>query len=224
MLLDPDTIQAPFALPPLAIDHGEDDPPTPSVVGPVTHHGFPLKYAYRRAYSEMELLDALAAGDIRFEKGMCHNFLTRGDVDALSFLKVILRAQDVRECIVSTWCVDMNDIRQLRKWIDERRITQLDLILGEIYVTGRHNFEAADFRQAFDGCENVRVVVARNHSKIMCGRGATFDFLIQTSANINTNPRIENTCLIIPPDDAADDMFTFYEGFFKTVKNISRAI
>ena len=29
MLLDPDTIQAPFALPPLAIDHGEDDPPTP---------------------------------------------------------------------------------------------------------------------------------------------------------------------------------------------------
>lgn len=27
MLLDPDTIQAPFALPPLAIDHGEDDPP-----------------------------------------------------------------------------------------------------------------------------------------------------------------------------------------------------
>ena len=219
MLLEKDQLQAPFTMPPVHIDGQEADPREP--VGPTDHLGFPLRYSYRRAFSEMELLDAFGDGQIRFEKGMCHNFLTQGDVDALSFLKAVIRAQRVGDCIVSTWCVDMNDVKQLRKWLDDGRIGHLQLFLGEIYVHGRHGFEVSDYRKIFDGCDNVRLVVARNHSKIMCGRGESFDFLIQTSANINTNPRIESTCLIIPPDESADEMFAFYADVFKNVKNIN---
>ena len=46
-----------------------------------------LKYEYRRAYSETKLLDF----DIQFKKDHSYNFITAGDIDGLSYLKLILR-------------------------------------------------------------------------------------------------------------------------------------
>lgn len=177
------------------------------------------RYQYRKAFSEMSLLDSLKAPGFRFEKGVCYNFLTKGDVDALTYLKAVIRQQTITRLIVSTWCVDMKDIEQLKKWCDDGRIGSMNLYLGEIYSTDRHGWEADDFIRMFVGYENVKVVVARNHSKVMAGRGLSFDFIIQTSANINTNPRVENASIIIPDDETADAMLAFYEDFFKTIKS-----
>lgn len=47
------------------------------------------KYEYRRAFSEMKLLDL--CGEFKFTEGHSYNFLTGGDIDSLSFLKCILR-------------------------------------------------------------------------------------------------------------------------------------
>ena len=186
----------------------------------------PIKrYMYRRAYSEMELLDTFSTATLApLPKGYTYNFMTRGDIDALSYLKLIIRQQNIHHAIVSTWCVDMNDIRTMKKWVDDGRIGKLDLYLGEIYTTGRHGLEAADFQAEFKGYDNVKVVVTRNHSKIMAGRGEKFTFVVQTSANINTNPRIENACIIVPEDPDADALFQFYEEFFQTVKTRNRTI
>ena len=180
----------------------------------------PLKrYMYRRAYSEMELLDTFSNPTLLpLPKGYVFNFLTRGDIDTLSYLKLIIRQQNIHHAIVSTWCVDMNDIRTMKKWVDDGRIGRLDLYLGEIYTTGRHGLEAADFQAEFEGYENVKVVVTRNHSKIMAGKGEKYSFVVQTSANINTNPRIENACILIPEDTEADALFQFYLEFFQDVK------
>lgn len=209
-------------MPPLKPRPGQDAQPMEPETGGAMMYALPMKYQYRRAFSESSLLDAIGAPGFNFEKGMCYNFMTKGDVDALSFMKAIMRQQNVKKAIVSTWCVDMNDILQLKKWVDEGRIGMLHLFLGEIYTTGRHGIEIHHFRKTFEGYDNVKVVVARNHSKVMCGRGEKFDFLIQTSANINTNPRIESTCVIIPNSSQEEDMFAFYEAFFKTVNNIRR--
>ena len=184
----------------------------------------PLKrYMYRRAYSEMELLDTFSNPTLLpLPKGFVYNFLTRGDIDALSYLKLIIRQQNIHHAIVSTWCVDMNDIRTMKKWVDDGRIGRLDLYLGEIYTTGRHGLEAADFQAEFDGYDNVKVVVTRNHSKIMAGKGEKYTFVVQTSANINTNPRIENACIMVPEDADAEYLFQFYLDFFQTVKPRTR--
>lgn len=38
-------------------------------IGPTDQFGLPLKYAYRRAFSDMELLESLRAPDFTFQKG-----------------------------------------------------------------------------------------------------------------------------------------------------------
>ena len=49
------------------------------------------KYLYRRAFSEMSLLDACQ--EFEFQNGHAYHFITGGDVDSLSYLKAILRQQ-----------------------------------------------------------------------------------------------------------------------------------
>lgn len=183
------------------------------------------RYQMRRASSEMELLDSFIQPVVKpFQKGCVYNFMTRGDVDALSYLKLVLRMQDIFYAIVSTWCVDMNDIKTMKQWVDDGRIKQLDLYLGEIYTTGRHGLEAADFQAVFEGYKNVKVVVARNHSKVMAIDGMSFYCFVQTSANINTNPRVESTSILVPDDTEASELMTFYEEFFKTVKPLTKKV
>ena len=42
-----------------------------------------------------------------------------------------------------------------------------------------------------------RVCVFRNHSKVMAGFGRDFDFTIESSANVNTNPRSEQAVITV---------------------------
>jgi hypothetical protein len=58
------------------------------------------KNIYRRAFSETQLLDILS---LDMKDGESYHVITGGDVDALSYLKVILRQQNLEYCLFSTY-------------------------------------------------------------------------------------------------------------------------
>lgn len=89
------------------------------------------KYLYRRAFSEMSLLDACR--EFEFQNGHAYHFITGGDVDSLSYLKAILRQQPLTYCLFSTWCMAAEDILQFEEWLQEGRIEHLDAYVGEIF-------------------------------------------------------------------------------------------
>ena len=89
------------------------------------------RYEYRRAFSETRLLDA--CGKFEFTPGHSYHFITAGDVDSLSFLKAVLRQQNVTHLLCSTWCMAAEDILQLQQWQGGGRIGTLDLYVGEIF-------------------------------------------------------------------------------------------
>ena len=60
-------------------------------------------------------------------------FITAGDVDSLSYLKVVLNQYDLDYCLLSTWCMAAEDILQVRQWYEQGRIKKLDMYLGEIF-------------------------------------------------------------------------------------------
>ena len=57
-----------------------------------------------------------------------------------------------------------------------------------------------------------RLGVFRNHSKVMAFYGERFDGAILSSANVNTNPRTENTVI-----DCTTDAADFYRAFFDDI-------
>lgn len=168
------------------------------------------RHIYRRAFSESSLIDACGLFD--FREGQSYHFITAGDVDSLSYLKAILRQQPLEHCLLSTWYMAAEDILQLRMWCEQGLIKKLDIYVGEIFPsTYKVEFQMLRDMFASDG-KNVgggRMAVFRNHSKIYAGYGEKFAFGIETSANVNTNPRTENGCITI-----SDEIYHFYKDYF----------
>ncbi len=172
------------------------------------------KYVYRRAFSETRLLDAFAAPGFHFEEGVSYHLLTGGDIDVLSYLKAVIRQQRLEHCLISTWCMAADDVLQFREWIEQDHINRLDIYVGEIF-TGSYKTEYSMLKRLYDDYPGLgRICVFRNHSKIMAGIGAKFAFGIQTSANINTNPRTEQACITIDRG-----LYDFYKNYFDGINS-----
>jgi hypothetical protein len=168
------------------------------------------KNIYRKAYSETQLLDVLG---FDFKDGESYHCITAGDVDSLSYLKCVLRQQNLNYCLLSTWCMAGDDILQIEEWLENGKIKKLDCYLGEIFP-GSYKMEWQKLNQVFEKYKCGRIAVFKNHSKIYAGYGEKFAFGIETSANINTNPRTENGCLTI-----GNEIFDFYKGYFDKIKS-----
>lgn len=165
------------------------------------------KHTYRRAFSETQLLDLV---NFNLEEGHSLHFITGGDVDSLSYLKIILRQQDLEYCLLSTWCMACEDVYQIKQWIESGKIKKMDAYVGEIFP-GTYRKEYNLLKPIIEK-SGGRIVVFRNHSKIFAGYGEKFYFGFEGSANINTNPRTENGCMTI-----GKEIFDFYKDYFDKI-------
>lgn len=168
----------------------------------------------RRATAEAHLASILPP---HLEDGESVHCITHGDVDALSFLAHWLGEGYFDLVAVSTWCMAKDDLDRLAGWLDAGRIDRLELYVGEIFPSQYGDEYEAACRLA--DVYGVRVVVARNHSKVtLAARAADGYYLaIESSANVNTNPRIEQTAT---HRDRA--LFDFYQDFYRGLKSIDR--
>ena len=90
-----------------------------------------LKYEYRRAFSEVNLINS--AG-LEFKENHSYNFLTAGDVDGLSYLKLILNHQNLEYCLISTWVMNAEGyFTKLKDGLKKEKLKKLDIYLGEIF-------------------------------------------------------------------------------------------
>ena len=172
------------------------------------------KYEYRRAFSEVKMLEAMKY--VTLESGKTYNFITAGDVDSLSYLKIVLNQHNLDYVLASTWCMAAEDILQFINWYEDGRIKHLDMYLGEIFP-GSYKIEWAMVKKFYNENPDAgRVAVFKNHSKIYagCNIAANFYFGIQTSANINTNPRTEQGSITVDKG-----IFDFYKDYFDGIKS-----
>jgi hypothetical protein len=175
------------------------------------------KYVYRRAYGETKLLDALQTEGFHYEQGHAYHFFTGGDIDSLTFFKSIMRQQHIDYFLFSTWCMAAEDIKQLEIWIKEGRIGKMDAFVGEIFPSS-YTIENRMLHDMVEETGCGRVAVFRNHSKIYAGYGPKFHFVIESSANINTNPRCENTVITID-----EGLFNFYKNIFDGIVSFTKS-
>lgn len=170
-------------------------------------------HVYRRASSESKLLDIM---DRDFVPGQSFHVMSAGDVDSLSFLKHIVRQQALRYCLFSTWCMADDDVLQFREWIVAGKIARLDCYVGEIFP-GSYPNPYKLLKDVLTIRPGGRICIARNHSKVYAGIGDKFAFSIESSANINTNPRMENTTVT-----CGVDAFAFHKAWFDGIKSFAR--
>lgn len=160
----------------------------------------------RKAASEEALLSAI---DWHFEEGDCYHCFSFGDVDSMSFFKHVLRQQKIKYAAISTWCMAGEDVKDLKEWHSRGMIGRVDFFLGEIFQ-GSYPEVYEMVREFLQKCGG-RLTIFRNHSKVMAIKGERFDVLIESSANVNTNPRSENTVVTVDSSLVNDYIRLFSE-------------
>lgn len=159
--------------------------------------------------SEAALDDAL---DWHFEDGCAYHCISFGDVDSLTYLRHIVKQQRLDYVMLSTWCMAMEDAIEIAEWIKRGMIGRVDFYVGEMFKNGYRGVR--DAIEAIARSCGGRVARFRNHSKVMAGFGERFAFTIESSANINTNPRTEQTVVTIDYGLAR-----FYKEFFDGINS-----
>lgn len=170
----------------------------------------------RRAKAEAQLAEILPD---RFEPGDSWHVISHGDIDALSYLTHALKGVPYFDYVaISTWCVARADLEQIAAWLDAGRIDQFDLYAGEIFPS--QYGDEHEYMQQLCEIYGCKMVIARNHSKVTLARLADEDYYLamESSANVNTNPRIEQTAV-----HASRELFDFYKEFFDGIRSIDRS-
>lgn len=206
----------------LDLDDFDDDEPketkqkTKREKTPMRYHTMRAQKMYekRRYFSEKNLLEEF---EWHLQDGCVYCIISGGDIDQLSFLKLVIRNQPLKYCLLSSWCFGIEDVQEIGQWVKKGLIKRADFYTGEI---ARASYEMCtrDLSQIAKSTGG-RCAVFRNHSKVILAYGSQYTCAIVSSANVNTNPRTENTTIICSKEVADfykeffDDIIPFNKGF-----------
>lgn len=172
------------------------------------------RHAVRRAKAEAELATLLPE---RIEDGDSWHVISHGNIDALSYLRHLIKPAYFDYVGVSTWCIARPDLQEITGWLDAGKVDQFALYAGEIFRNQYGDEYEMVLRMRED--YGVHFVMAKNHSKVtLCANHAEgYYVVVESSANVNTNPRIEQACVT-----RSKELFDFYRDFFDGIKSIDK--
>ena len=166
----------------------------------------------RRAKSEEHLAEIMPA----IENDTSYHVISHGDIDSMSFLVHLLKTSGpIDRLMISTWCMAMPDIEEIAVALRTKMVGHCHFCVGEIFP-GQYGDEYEAIRM-LESEGLARVTVAKNHSKVMLGAapGRDWHFVVESSANANTNPRIEQTAI-----HTSRDLYEFYAEFYDGLKDL----
>lgn len=170
------------------------------------------RHQARRATSTAMLTSIMPAP---LDLESAYHVVSGGDVDSLSFLARVLDEAPMDYVLLSTWCMAMPDVEAIESWLASGRIGRMDAYGGEIFPNQYplvHSRFIGVLRK-----HGGRLAIFRNHAKVYAGTGPKFSFAVESSANVNTNPRTEQTTVTFDRG-----LFEFYKAFFDGVKSYNR--
>lgn len=172
-----------------------------------------LRLEKRRANSEHQLDEVL---DWDLKDGVAYHVLSLGDIDALTYVRAIVRAHPADYVLLSTWCMGKADVAEVHEWVKKGYIKRLDMYVGEIFKSNYPEVysELLDFVPKTGG----RVAMFRNHAKtsLVAARDG-LRAVVTSSANMNTNPRHEVTVISV-----SAELFDFYKRFYDGIKPFNK--
>ena len=164
---------------------------------------------YRRCFGVQELVRLMGAE--RPLPGHSYHIISGGNIDLLSHLKwLLIHYKRFKRVFISCWVISSIDILLLKRWVESSEIGCVDIIVGDIFP-GSYKQEWLLLRSLYDSGVVRRVYKSNIHSKFILmepydGEGV----VVESSANCNMNPRIEQSVVTID-----GGLFEFYDRYFE---------
>jgi hypothetical protein len=173
----------------------------------------PTVFLDRRPIAKREIRDArrtktAAEALDGFDHQTTVHALTKGQFSLLDVLTAITEITGPCALDISTWTAAKTDVGVVCDWLQAERITASRWLV-DLTFQRRTPSVAMQIRNLF-GPDAIRV--AQNHAKLALLRNDEWSVVIQTSMNLNFNPRFENFTASDDPE-----LCQFYQGIFDEV-------
>lgn len=165
---------------------------------------------WRRANGVQELNNVMSTPPI---PGRSIHILTGGNVDLLAHLMWVMQFwPKLKRVFLSAWAISAVDILLCKRYLEEGSIGTLELLLGDIFPS-KYKKEWEKLMEMYDAGVITNIYNSAIHSKVMlidCYDGTKI--VIESSANCNMNPRIEQSCVTV-----SVELFRFYDVYLHGV-------
>jgi len=113
-----------------------------------------------------------------------------GNIDAFHIIPcTLIYSKVINRLYISTWSMTRENMQELLKLFDEGKIKELNIVIS-IFFQGRYKAEC-HFLKTEMAKRNQRIVICKNHAKVICMDTPGAMLVSQGSANFTGNPRIE---------------------------------
>lgn len=149
-------------------------------------------------------------------------YITSGGFSSIAFIVWIAGQTRIKSLFASTLRVGVRQAQMLDGLRNDGRLDKVDLLVGGAMKDNcEHNRGYGYLEQITDifNANGWTVSMHNNHSKVMLFDTDAGKFVIESSSNLNENPKVEQFRL-----EKSAELFDFYNSFFSTLKNSLKRI
>lgn len=137
----------------------------------------------------------------------CFKFISNGDFSSASFISLVANHTVIHDLYVSTFRVGRKEMLLLHKLASENRLENVHLVMFSQMLDG-DNDETTRIIKRICAKYHWEPVVKKNHSKVLLFDTDDGKYVIETSSNLNENPKLEFYSFEQDPD-----VFEFYKKY-----------
>lgn len=167
---------------------------------------------YRRANGTYELCKLMMTPP---QPGKSYHVLTGGNIDLVSYLQwLMLFWKKIDRVFVTAFVMSGVEIQQFRQWMEGGCIGTVEVVLSDIFPR-QYKVEWEALVTMYEQGLIGSIFTSKTHAKIMLIQASDgTKIVIESSANCNMNPRIEQSCITVNPD-----LFDFYDVYLHEIMN-----
>lgn len=147
------------------------------------------------------------------EPGVVHKFVTDGGFSSISFVKFIAERCHVNEFYASSFRIGKKELLLINSLFCGNKIDKCYFAVGTLMSSKNKADKKYGYYECFKNlCDQNgwEYVTVNNHSKILLFDTDVGQFVIETSSNLNENPKIEQFSF-----EQSAELFEFYKNVFK---------
>lgn len=143
--------------------------------------------------------------------------ITKKSFNALELIKYILKSEKIIETIICVYAIDYDSAVILDNWAKAEKLGNVTFLISNLKNSAYRKKDAA-IREKFIKNNKIKLVFCGSHAKIICLRTKENYYVIETSANIAPNSRIEQYLF-----ENNETVFEFHKKWINEIEKIARS-